>query len=192
MHEQAIAPIAIHLLKGVLYREQSAKLWEEMLRLRAHVADYLRVIGLELTLDEEEGYAFLKQRKQEDDDASPLPRLIPSRSLSYGVSLLCVLLRKKLVEADASGADTRVFIKRSQIVETMQVYLPAQAHEARMVDKIDADIKKVLDYGFLRELKGQEGEYEVRRILKAVVDADWLVSLEEKLKAYQDHGHELV
>lgn len=185
--EPALSPVVVQLLKGMLDRDQVPKLWQDLLRLRVQVGDYVAVIGLELFVDEGEGFAFLKQRRYEEDEEA-VPRLIASRPLSYHVSVLCVLLRKKLVEADAGGLDTRVILTRDQLVELLRVYLPYQANDAKIVDQVDRHIGKVVELGFLRELKGQDGTYEVRRILKALVDADWLADLEEKLRTYQAHA----
>ncbi|HEY9766837.1 MAG TPA: DUF4194 domain-containing protein [Chroococcales cyanobacterium] len=179
--------ILIRLLKGVLYREEHPKLWQDLLRLQGAAADYLGVIDLDLTLDEPEGYAFLRQRRHDAAEEAP-PRLIASRPLGYPVSLLCVLLRKKQVEADAGGATTRVILTRSQIVEMMQIFLPSQSNEARIVEQIDAHLSKVTELGFLKKLKGSEEAYEVRSILKAAVDADWLANFEENLRTYQDYA----
>lgn len=183
-------PLLMHLLRGVLYRDQHERLWAELLRLRGPVADYFTLIGLDLVLDEVEGYAFLRQPRAESLDGSeePLPRLVRSQPLSYPVSLLCVLLRKRLAEADSTGGETRLILTRAQMVDMLRLFLPEQANEARLIDQIDAHIQKVLELGFLRELKGQSETYEVCRIIKALVDTDWLVDLEEKLRLYREHA----
>ncbi len=178
-------PVLVHLLKGVLYRDQQEVLWQALLDLQAVVRDYVAVIGLEVILDESEGYAFLRQREPREDEEQPLPRLVQRRPLSYPLSLLCVLLRKRLVEQDAGGGETRVVLGREQIVELLRVYLPDRGSEARTVDYIKTQINKAVDYGFLRRLKGDEERFEVRRILKALVDADWLADLDKKLEAYR-------
>lgn len=187
-----LGPVVVKLMRGVLYRDRHEAAWQHLLNLQARVMDYLRIIGLNLVMDEAEGYAFLKQAETEDDEAA-MPRLIHRRPLSYPVSLICVLLRKKLVEADAGGEGIRVILTRDEIVEMVRVFLPEQANEAKLVDRIDAHINKVVDLGFLRAMKKGSGIYEVRRIIKALVDADWLVEMDEKLKVYEghasNHGH---
>ncbi len=188
-----LSVLAITLLKGVLYREQDEKLWLALLTLQARVRDYLAVLGLDLVLDEAEGYAFVRSRPEPAaaEDAPPrLPRLVARRPLSFAVSLLLALLRKKLAEADAGGADTRLVLSREDIVELMRVFLPASSNEARLIDQIDAHINKVVDLGFLRKLKplagtGGGAAYEVRRILKAFVDAQWLSEFDARLADYQ-------
>ena len=183
-------PILMHLLRGVLYREQHERLWPELLRLRGPVSDYFALVGLDLVLDELEGYAFLRQPRTAEaaEPSEALPRLVRSQPLSYPVSLLCVLLRKRLAEVDAAGGETRLILTRAQMMDMLRLFLPDQANEARLMDQIDTHIQKVVDLGFLRELKGQTDTYEVRRILKTLVDTDWLVDLEEKLRLYREHA----
>jgi hypothetical protein len=189
--EPQLGPIVIGLMRGTVYRDQHETIWQDLLTLQAQVIDYLMVIGLELELDESEGYAFLRQIDSKDDVGRETPRLIQRRPLSYPVSLLCVLLRKKLVEADAGGGDVRVILTREQIVEMVRVFLPDQANEARLVDRIDALINKVVELGFLRP-HPQEGRiYEVRRIIKALVNADWLAQMDQLLKEYIDYAKEI-
>ena len=131
-----------------------------------------------------EGYAFLRQRHADRDDSDPLPRLIPRRALSFHVSLLLALLRKKLAEFDAQGGDTRLMLTREQMTEMIRVFLPGTSNEARLTDQIDAHINKAVDLGFLRPAKSSEQVYEVRRILKAFVDGQWLADFDARLAEY--------
>ena len=150
----------------------------------------MEVLGLQVVIDDAEGYAYLRQRPADDDDAGQVPRLIPRRSLSFHVSLLLALLRKKLAEFDAQGGDTRLVLTRAQVAEMIRVFMPATSNEARLIDKIDAHVNKAVDLGFLRQVKttAQDAEqaFEVRRILKAFVDGQWLADFSEKLAEYQD------
>ena len=135
-------------------------------------------------LDEAEGYAWLRTRAA-DDESEELPRLVGRRQLSYPVSLIIALLRRKLAEFDASGGDTRLILSRDDIVELLRTFLPPSSTEARLVDQVDAHINKVIELGFARRLRGQEQMVEVRRILKAFVDAQWLNEFDTRLQAYQ-------
>jgi hypothetical protein len=191
-----LSPVLIHLMKGVVYADTDPKLWAHLLRLQARVREYVQVIGLELVLDEAEGYAFLRSRNDEaedpDEDAKPLPRLIARRRLSFPVSLLLALLRKRMAEADAGGGSTRLILTRTEIASLMRVFLAESSNEARIMDQIDAHIGKVIDHGFLRKLKTssaqEEPGYEVLRILKAFVDAQWLAEFDSRLAEYARHA----
>jgi Domain of unknown function (DUF4194) len=188
--QQTTAPnlsaVVIPLLKGVIYQEALPDLWNDLLNLQARVRDYVGVLGLRLILDESEGYAFLRSIPDGDDsDAAQLPRLISRRPLSFPVSLLLALLRKKLAEFDASGGDSRLVLSREEIVDLLRIFLPESSNESRQIDQIDAHINKIADLGFLRQLRGNSGMFEVRRILKAFVDAQWLSEFDQRLAAYR-------
>jgi Domain of unknown function (DUF4194) len=178
--------VVIPLLKGVFYRDADAASWNALLNLQSRVRDYVAVLGLDLVLDEAEGYAFLRSRPESDDQSAPkLPRLVARRPLSFPVSLLLALLRKKLAEFDASGGDTRLILSRSEIVELIRVFLPDSSNETRIVDQVDVHLNKIADLGFVRRLRGQENMIEVLRILKAFVDAQWLTEFDRRLAEYR-------
>ena len=187
-----LSTLIILLLKGVIYQDADTSLWNALLLLQARVRDYVSVLGLELVLDEAEAYAFLRSRlpnqENEDDAASKLPRLIVRRPLSFPVSLLLALMRKKLAEFDASGGDTRLVLSRDEIVELIRVFLPETSNEAKLMDQMETHLNKIVELGFLRKLKvtaGQTSMFEVRRILKAFVDAQWLAEFDTRLADYQ-------
>ena len=188
-----LSQLMVHLLKGVLYRDDDERLWASLLRLQARVGEQAAVLLLDLVLDEAEGHAFLKSRPDPDEaeGAPRLPRLVARRPLSYPVSLMLALLRKRMAEFDAGGGDTRLVLSRDDIAELMRVFLPDGTNEARLIDHVDATITKVVDLGFLRRLTpaagaGQDsGHSEVRPILKAFVDAQWLAEFDARLEVYR-------
>jgi hypothetical protein len=179
--------VLIALMKGVTDREADPALWQALLGLQARVRDHVAILGLDLVLDEAEGYAYLRQRLPQEGEAE-LPRLIARRQLGYQVSLLLALLRKKLVEFDANSGDTRLILDREEIVEMMRLFLPDTANQVRLFERIDTIVNRVVDLGFLRRLRGTDDRFEVRRILKAFVDGQWLSELDGKLKAYRVHA----
>ena len=192
----ALPSLVVPLLKGVLYRESDPALWSTLLGLQARVRDYVAVLGLELMLDEAEGYAFLRSRPEAEDapDTGPrVPRLVARRPLSFLDSLILALLRKKLAELDAGGGDTRLVVSRDEIVEMLRVFLPESSNEARVVERIDTCLNRIVALGFLRRMRAAAGTaapaaqttFEVRRILKAFVDAEWLAELDARLAAYR-------
>jgi hypothetical protein len=182
-----LSTLIIILLKNVFYQDRYPHLWSTLLNSQAHIREYVATIGLSLFIDESEGYAFLKQQEfnDEDENDTALPRLISRRPLSYPLSLLCVLLRKKLLERDAQGGEARVILTHEQIVDMMKIFLSHNNNEVKIHDQINTAINKLLELGFLRLLKTDERRYEVCRIIKALVDANWLADLDSKLTEYQ-------
>ncbi|MFN3324252.1 MAG: DUF4194 domain-containing protein [Bryobacteraceae bacterium] len=179
--------VLLALMKGVTYREDNPALWNSLCEIQSRVRDHIAVLGLELVLDEAEGYAYLRQRVPAAGEPE-LPRLVPRRQLGYSVSLLIALLRKKLAEFDATGGDARLILSSEQIADLIRLFLPQTGNEARLLDRVESDIKKVVEMGFLRRLRGQEDRYEVRRILKTFVDAQWLNEFNQRLAAYREHA----
>ena len=186
----ALSRVLIGLMKGVVYRENDAPLWQDLLALQARVRDYVTVPGLELMLDEAEGYAFLRTRPLAEGEPE-LPRLVQRRALSFPVSLLLALLRKKLAESDAGGGEagnsSRLILTRDEVVELIRVFLPAGSNEAKLIDQVETNLNKIIELGFVRRLKAPGGDqaYEVRRILKAFVDAQWLAEFDQRLAGYR-------
>jgi len=179
-HEE-LPGVVTRLFKGVLYAENDEKVWQSLLGLTSQVRDYVSVLGLDLVLDEAEGYAFLRSR--EDPDGT-LPRLIARRTLTFNVSLLLALLRGRMLEFDTSSSKLRLVMTEQEIADMVSVFLPDSSNEARILDRLGADIKKVVELGFLRKLKAQADTYEVTRILKAYVDAQWLEEFDARLADY--------
>lgn len=175
--------VLIQLFKGPLYRDTHEKLWDPMLKLRAPISDHVGMLGLQVEVDESEGYAFLRSRPVTDDDIE-MPRLVARRTLSFHVSVLLALLRKRLAEFDASSSETRLVLSRDQIIEMLRLFLPESSNDARLVDNIDAHVNKVIELGFVRRLRGDEEHFEVRRILKAFVDGQWLSDFDARLDEY--------
>ena len=188
----AFSRCLVLLLKGVLYRDDHPDDWTTLLRHQARARDHFALICLDLVIDDAEGWAFVRSRPTVED-APPetvVPRLITRRELGFPVSVLLALLRKRLAEADAGGGDTRLVLSRTELIELLRTFLPETADDARLFKEIDTHIGKVVELGFLRRLGAPAGaaetSYEVRRIIRAFVDAQWLAGLDDRLQAYRE------
>ena len=181
--EHAVASASIELMRGVVYREQHEDSWATLDRHLGPVRDHFAALGVDVVVDGTEGYAYLRS-EVEDDTAEPLPRLVKRRTLTYNVSLLLVLLRKRLLEFETTGGEGKLVLSKEQLVEMLRVFLAESTNEARVMDRVDTTLKQVADLGFLRQLRGQCDLWEVRRILKAYVDAQTLSDYAGKLREY--------
>ena len=182
--------VLVHLMKGPLYRDTHDKLWGLLLGVRHQVSDYVTVLGLSVVIDEAEGYAYLRSRPI-DEDVPEFPRLVARRALSFHVSVLLALLRKRLAEFDASSAEIRLILSRDQIIEMLRLFMPDSTNDARLVDTIDAHINKAVELGFLRRLRDEQDLFEVRRILKAYIDGQWLSQFDARLDEYMTQLNEV-
>ncbi len=182
-NEYAVASTIIRLMQGVVYRDSDEAAWLTLERVGAGVRDHFATIGVDVVVDDAEGYAYLRSRPDEDGD-EVLPRLVRRRALTYNVSLLLVLLRKRLVEFETTGGEGRLVLTTEQIVEMLRLFQAESTNDARVVDQAETTINKAKELGFLRPLRGQNDYWEVRRILKAYVDAQTLSDFAAKLREY--------
>ena len=183
--ERAVAVSAIRLMQGVVYQESDA--WDDLVRHQGAVRDHFAVVGLEVVVDDDEGYAYLRTADTPEGE-NALPRVIRRRTLTYADSLLLVLLRKRLAEFESAGDPGQLVLTHDEIVEMIQLFLHRSTDEAREQHQIDASINRLVGMGFLRQLKDRKGEWEVRRILKAYVDAETLSDFSAKLAEYAEAG----
>ncbi|MEX7468567.1 DUF4194 domain-containing protein [Mycobacterium adipatum] len=182
-NDRAVAAAIIRLMQGVVYRTADEDTWGTLERLGAGVKDHFATIGVDVVIDDTEGYAYLRSRPEEQGEEA-LPRLVRRRALTYNVSLLLVLLRKRLVEFETNGGEGRLVLSAEQIVEMLRLFQAESTNDARVVDQAETTIKKAAELGFLRPLRGQRDHWEVRRILKAYVDAQTLNDFAARLREY--------
>jgi len=178
------ALVVIRLLQGVInYDEKTA--WDCLIQYQRDIKQYFSGIGIEVFIQESEGYAFLRQKEPSLSEEEQIPHLIERRQLSYPVTLLSVLLFEKLIEFDMKGGDsTRLFINREEIKESVRLFLPESTDEVKITDRIDTHIAKLVELGFLRKLSTNPNQFEVRRILKAKISAEGLQEIKEKLREH--------
>lgn len=85
-------------------------------------------------------------------------------------------------------------LTRDDMVELIRLFLPDSSNEARLMDQVERHINKVAELGFIKKLgpatasKQEENAnagYEVRRIIKAFIDAQWLSDFDARLQSYR-------
>jgi uncharacterized protein DUF4194 len=174
----------ITLLKGILYNNQKAA-WDNLLQFEPEVKKYFSAIGLEVYIDKSEGYAYLQQIEWEEE--IELPRLAEKRQLNFFTSLICIVLRKYLLEQDAQGGSVRAIITQQEIIHRTKSFLPGASDEAKQQDKIVSTINKVVEIGFLRKLDDEGNNYEIHRIIKGFVNAG---VIDDTLQRLEKHATE--
>ena len=182
-----ISQVVIHLMKGILYKEDKPKVWETMERYQSSVRDSLSVINLNLEIYENDGFAYLMSKEQEEGDSS-IPRIIARRPLSYPVSLILALLRRKLTEHDTYSSEPRLIIEVSEISDMVSAFFPASNNEVKILKRLNSYLQRIHELGFIRFLDVKKEKFEVKRIIKAYIDAQWLSDFDVKLGEYLTHG----
>ena len=182
------APVILKLLQNPLFSDETAT-WNMLLSHLTPVQEYFARIGLEVRVLEEDGYAYLYQPALEDDEgqAITLPRLTRRDRLTYHATLLCVLLREWIDQFESAHLDAgKCMITDSQISELLLPFLPARTDERAVQSRIDSAIRRLSELGFIKRLSDTSNPtyFEVRRILKAKIDAGKLAEIKEKLAHY--------
>ncbi len=67
----------------------------------------------------------------------------------------------------------------------LRLFLKETTDEIKLIEGVDKHIEKIVDMGFLRRLQGNDKNFEVQRILRGFVDAEWLARFETNLEAYR-------
>ena len=173
--------ILINLMKGIVYREDDVNIWNFLEDNESQVSEHFKIIGLRLIVDKSRGYAYLKQIifNQEEEQ---LPRLIRKQPLSRQVSILIVVLRQIVIEKENSGSDDRIIVSFDDIADKYRAFYPnSNDDEKKFYKVLKSYLKKVIDLDFIRELKSEEDNYEIKPIIVSFVDMDWLNNFKDRL-----------
>jgi hypothetical protein len=181
-------PVFVKLLKGpVEYYDKST--WEKLLQHKYELSEFLLDLGLNLVLDEQDGYALI--RHSLSDDESVDISWISRRPYSYEESILLVLLREMMAEFEISESGSRELIrKRREIKEYAELFFREKASRVKFLREIDRLIDRAEENGFLYKMEDNDVEdeqkFRIRKLIKAKVDEETLLRFQEQLKAFME------
>lgn len=175
----------VKLLKGIV--EYNDPAWNDILQYQADIQAYLGVIGLELIIKKDEGFAFVRQAILDDGKTI---NLATRRQLGFEISVILIVLRNMLYEFEMNPTDSQAdekYVTTTQIKEEVEMFLPVGFNQVKFKQDLDSNISKVIDMGFLAEVKKLETDetlYRIHRIIKEKVTLDDLAEFKQKLKEY--------
>ena len=174
--------VKVRLLKEPIYRRDQGD-WETLRAGRERVEHFFQQIGLELVMDEAEGYAFLRQ--MEIEGLERIPRLTKRMPLTYQATLLLVCLRQEFCRFDTSSPETTRMTKtEGELQDLVSAYLAESTNQVRDLSKISNAIQRLVALGFLEKISEDPDTYEVKPIIKSRLGPEQLEQIKEKLKAY--------
>lgn len=180
------APVLVRLFQGVVYDEDK-KVWNDLVAFQHQVRKYFAMIGVNLHLNEQEGFAYLSQPEEIEGESVKVPRLTRRMPLTYEVTLLLVILREALEEFDMQNTDSRkLFITNNELKDRIELFFEDKVDKVKLLDRFDTYINNVVELGFLKEVqvRGFDDKlktYEVRRIIKAKINSEKLEEIKTKL-----------
>ncbi|HQV78405.1 MAG TPA: DUF4194 domain-containing protein [Chitinophagales bacterium] len=184
--EQNIKPYSkaiVRLLKSTV--ERTSNVWEDLINYQHEIQEYIGLIGLELIVKKDEGFAFVKQL--EDNEGNTLG-LVTRRQIGFETSIVLVVLRQSLEEFDSNPTQlaTEKFITDSEIKDELELFLQEGYNKLKFQKDLDSYIKRVVDLGYLKEIskKDNETKYQIHRIIKEKITLNILQEFQNKLKEY--------
>lgn len=179
------AHLIVKLLQGVVY-DDNPKTWNELIQFRLEVTQYFQKIAIDLIIEPQDRYAYLKQISiDEEDNTIGLVRRMP---LKYELSLLCVLLRMLIDDFEVSSTEQQnLYISHKRLKEELEIFFKEKSHKVKMIKELDRYIEQAEGLGFLKAIDKEtkvkdETRYEVRRIIKAKITNDKLEEFKRKLQ----------
>jgi hypothetical protein len=176
--------VAVRLLQGVLYHDDSEENWEILLRNTTPIADYFAKLGLLLIVDEADAMAYLRQFDEEEWPAGypDIPRLFRRQPLTYETTLLCVLLRDELRRFEEQEVfSDRCILAQSDLLPVWQAFFPAEHDAVKINRQLGTALRKLEDMKFVKQFEKEPPTWEVRRIVKARVPLEDLEKLRQSL-----------
>ena len=187
MSEYGIKPYSkavVKLLRGVV--ENNDTIWSDILTYQTEIQDYISLMSLELILKKDEGFAFIKQRT--NDDAKTV-NLVSRRQYGFELSVMLVVLRQMLEDFDSNPTLSQATDKYEtafEIKEETEMFLPSTYNKAKFEKELDNNIERIVDFGFLVAPKSNDGEtrYKIHRIIKEKITLDDLLDFKKQLNDY--------
>lgn len=182
------AHVIIKLMQGPIYSDDK-DLWRDLLSWKSSVKEYFDKIGIELLIDEPDGFARVFQPDTDEHDTNPLPRLMRKQSLSYEATLLCVILRETLEEFDVVMEGTKLFLTQKDIKERIELFYKEQSNRSKLWKDLSKPINSLINIGILKltredSTNKDNNQYEVKRVIKALVSIEKLEEIKQKLEEY--------
>jgi hypothetical protein len=176
--------VAVRLLQGVVYHDDSEQNWDTLLRSVTPLSDYFAKLGLQLIVDEADSMAYLRQYDEEEwpADYPSIPRLFRRQPLTYETTLLCVLLRDELRRFEEQEVfSDRCILAQSDLLSVWQAFFPAEQDAVKLNRQLGTALRKLEDLKFVKQFEKEPPTWEIRRILKARVPLEDLEKLRQSL-----------
>ncbi|HVI46859.1 MAG TPA: DUF4194 domain-containing protein [Chitinophaga sp.] len=191
MADNNISPFAhvfLKLMQGPVYEEDKAY-WKDLLGWQTELSKYLQQVGLQLIVNESDGFARIIQPDAEENADRQLPRLMRKTRLSYEATLLCIVLREALDEFDVKGNGTRLFMTQKEVKERLTLFFRERNNKSKLLKDLNKPIISLLNIGILKAIREDAAnkelhQYEVKRVIKALVNNEKLEEIKSKLKLH--------
>lgn len=170
------------LLGPALDARRHARLWPVLIRHEAVLRSRLADLFLVLVIDVDQKVAFTRQAEVGELEAPILLRRAP---LTFVDSVILLLLRQRLTQADVRGE--RAVVETFEIMEQLTPYeRAANTDHAGFQKRIRASVEKMKDHSILQKIRGSEDRYEISPTLKLLFSAEHIAELTRQYRELAD------
>lgn len=182
------AAVIIKLLQGPVFADDK-NIWRELMQWQSAIQEYFGKIGMELVINEQDGFARVLQPETDEHDDNPLPRLMKKQTLNYEATLLAVILREGLEEFDIKSDGNKFYLTQKEIKERIELFYKEQSNKSKLWKDLSKPITSLLNVGILKlnredAANKDNNKYEVKRIIKAFISNEKLEEIKNKLSNY--------
>jgi hypothetical protein len=180
------------LIQGAIYREDVTA-WNQVITYTGAIRSFFEKLGLDVLVDEQEGFAFLKSIENEDGKEAS-SGLVVRRSLTRNATALCAILREELHTWERSEReDQACVLTRKQIREKMLPYTRLAEDDSKFHSLVDAAITQACNSQLLRLINSDkesdrrdDQQFQIQRIIKARLPMADLIEIKNKLTQETD------
>lgn len=182
------AHVIIKLLQGPIYSDDK-NLWHDLMSWQSSIREYFDKIGIELLISETSEFARILQPESDKEEENPLPRLMRKQHLSYEATLLSVILRETLEESDIVMESSKLFLTQKDIKERIELFFKEQTNKSKLWKDLSKPINSLVNIGILKltredSANKDNNQYEVKRIIKALVKIENLEEIKQNLLSH--------
>jgi hypothetical protein len=175
--------VLVALLAGPSIEEKRhAKLWPALLNYENTIRTRLSDLFLDMELDKELGFAFIRHADTGDLDA---PIIVRQFSLTFLQSVLLLYLRRVLMEAIARGESA--IVSELEITAELKLYERANNSDRAGFEKnIRSAIDRMKKNSILSLIRGSVDRYEISATLKHLVTPEEVEAFSQQYRNLRD------
>lgn len=177
--------VLVYLMRqGTLLANENAKSFEALCRFEKPIRQHLSDMYLSLVIDHKFGVAYIlnaepEQNEAASESANDFPSLIRKRTLTLFDTLVLLILRKYYQEREQLG-EQKIMIDAERIQVNMIPFVPIGNHESKDKRKLGTTLDKFSEKKILKQMRGEEGRYEITPLIRYAVNAEFLTALLEE------------
>lgn len=172
--------------------QEDGDIWKKLLAYQEPLRGFFHELGLELIVDEKEGWGYLEQQDLSADRM--MLQLFKRRPLSFEMTMLLVILREELLGFDSTprAVATVPTVQLSRLLELLATFVPEQNNAVRRETALKSIVRQGVTMGIIREIRSDDVDtvYQILRVVKAKLPEARIAEIRERLKAQPNRQEE--